>query len=86
MTRKMVVDSVTTKTMAAIQGMFLGKERGAKGIILEGDANQIVMVVNSSQPCNSIYGHLIEDIQEGMVDFKESSFIFTPKGWQFCST
>jgi prolyl-tRNA editing enzyme YbaK/EbsC (Cys-tRNA(Pro) deacylase) len=62
MTRKMVVDLVTAKTMAVIQGMFLGKERVAKGIILEVDANQIVMAVNSGQPCNNIYGHFTEDI------------------------
>jgi hypothetical protein len=58
--------------------MLLGKEMGAKCIILEGDANQIVQAVNFGQPCNSIYGHLIEDIQEGMVDFRDSSFTFTP--------
>jgi hypothetical protein len=67
----MEVDSATTETLAARQGMLLGKEMGAKGIILEGDAKQIVQVVNSCKPCNSRYWHLVEDIQESMAGFRD---------------
>jgi hypothetical protein len=39
----MVADHLATiETLAAVQGMLLGKVMGAKGIILEGDAKQIV--------------------------------------------
>jgi hypothetical protein len=68
-TKMMEVDSATTETLVARQGMLLGKEMGAKGIILEGDAKQIVQVVNSCKPCNSRYRHLVEDIQESIAGF-----------------
>lgn len=75
-TKALVVDSATIESLATFQGMILGNELGANCIIFEGDAKQIVQAVNSKEPCNSKHGHLVQDIQEGMVEFREPRFNF----------
>jgi hypothetical protein len=56
------VELATAEAMAALQAMLLGQELGARGIIFEGDASQVVTTVNSPDPCNEGYKHFVEDI------------------------
>lgn len=76
MTKQLDVDPATAETLAAVQGMLMGNELGANGIIFEGDAKQVIQAANSHAPCNSSYGHFVEDIQDELMAFSNSSFNF----------
>ena len=79
------MDPDTAETLAAIQGMTMGKELGAKGIIFEGDAKHVIQAVNSHAPCNSNYGHFVEDIWDGLMAFSNSSFNFISRYGNFAA-
>jgi ribonuclease HI len=63
--RKMQVEPVVAETLAALQALNLCTERGYQSVIMEGDALQVINLINSVEPCNSGYGHLVEDIRAG---------------------
>jgi hypothetical protein len=56
------VNPVVAKALAATHAFILGYELGVQQVIFEGDAQQVVQAINSESPCNTSYGHLIEDI------------------------
>ena len=56
------MELATAEAMAALQAMLLSQELGARGIIFEGDASQVVITVNSPGPCNKGYKCFVEDI------------------------
>ena len=85
MTKEIDVDPTTVETVAAVQGIIMGKELGAQGIIFEGDAKQLIQAVNSLAPCNSNYGHLVEDIQCELMAFSNSSFNFIFRDGNFAA-
>ena len=77
------VDPAIAETLAAVQGILMGKELGANGIILEGDAKQVIQVVNSHAPYNSNYEHFVEDIQAEMMAFNNSNLSFISRDKNF---
>jgi hypothetical protein len=44
-------------------------------VSFEGDSLQVVNEVNTSNPCQSLHGHFIEDIKEGICSLEQVSFI-----------
>jgi ribonuclease HI len=62
---RMQAEPIVTETLAALQALNLCTEQGYQRVILEGDALQVINLTNSVKPCNSGYGHLIEDIRAG---------------------
>jgi hypothetical protein len=68
---------VATEAMVGVHAMLLGKDLNRSGVIIEGDAQQIVSAVNSLNSCMSSYGHFIEDIQEGIRSTGNMSVIFS---------
>ena len=61
----MQAEPVVAETMAALQALNLCMRQGYQRAILEGDALQVVNMINMEKPCNMGYGHLIEDIRAG---------------------
>jgi ribonuclease HI len=60
---KMQVEPVVAESLAALRALNLCTERGYQNVIMEGDALQVINLINSVEPCNSGFGHLIEDIR-----------------------
>jgi ribonuclease HI len=58
------VELVVAETLAALQALIFYTKQGYQNALLEGDALQVVNMINSDKPCNSGYGHLVEDIRE----------------------
>lgn len=50
-------------------------KREFTGVIFEGDALNIVDAVNSNNPCESSYGHFVEDVKVGLVSIGNSKFV-----------
>jgi ribonuclease HI len=57
---------VVAETIAALHAVMWSIEQGFKRVVFEGDSLQVVNEVNSIHPCDSLYGHLIEDIKTGI--------------------
>ena len=74
-----IFSPVAAEAMAGVHAMLLGKDLNHSGVIIEGDAQQIVSEVNSRTPCMSNYGHLIEDIQDGIRSTSNISVIHTKR-------
>jgi ribonuclease HI len=60
------VTPVVAETIAALHAVMWCIEQGFKRVVFEGDSLQVVNEVNSIHPCDSLYGHLIEDIKTGI--------------------
>ncbi|XP_059437060.1 uncharacterized protein LOC132170186 [Corylus avellana] len=65
---------VVAEAMAALHAIILSQEMNFQNVVFEGDSLQVVQAVNSVSQCNSIYGHLIEDIKVGLNKMATSSF------------
>jgi hypothetical protein len=63
------------EAIAAFQAMLFALENGYRQVCFEGDALTIVKEVNSTSPCDSSHGHIVEDIRTGLLSFDLSSFI-----------
>ena len=61
--QKIVVDSIMAEALAALHAVIFAKKLGFSNVIFEGDALTIVKAVNSMEPCESNYGHLVEDVK-----------------------
>jgi ribonuclease HI len=57
-------EPVVAETLAALQALMFCTEQGFQNVLLEGDALQVVNMINSDKPCDRGYGHLVEDIRE----------------------
>jgi ribonuclease HI len=60
---RMHAEPVVAEILAATQALNLCNEKGYQRVIMEGDALQVIDMINSVEPCNSGYGHLVEDIR-----------------------
>ena len=60
------VDPVVAKALAILHVVIFCHKQGYQIVIFEGGALQIVNAVNLDHPCNSMYGHLVEDIKTGL--------------------
>jgi ribonuclease HI len=60
------VTPVVAEIIAALHAVMWCIEQGFKRVVFEGDSLQVVNEVNSIHPCDSLYGHLIEDIKTGI--------------------
>jgi ribonuclease HI len=56
-------DPVVAEFLATTHALIFCHELGLQHVIIEGDAQQVVNAINSDRPCNTSYGHLIEDIR-----------------------
>jgi ribonuclease HI len=74
-TLKVTVLASDAEALAALYAVFYAKERNFSGVLFEGDAQVIVNAMNSLQPCNSSYGHFIEDARRGLRELGHSRFI-----------
>ena len=66
---QVVIAQCITKKIVAGHSVTVETLAGIQGMLL-------VQVVNSGNPCNTIFEHLVEEIREGMADFSDSSFNF----------
>jgi ribonuclease HI len=57
-------EPVVVETLVALQALIFCTKQGYQNVLLEGNAMQVVNMINSDKPCNSRYGHLVEDIRE----------------------
>lgn len=65
-----IVEPKAAKTMAAWRAVEFGREMGASRVILEGDAQVLVVsALRATAFCNRVYGQLIEDIKESLSHF-----------------
>ena len=55
--------------------MIYAKEMKYTGAIFEGDALVIISAVNSKLPCDSSYGHFVEDVKAGLASMGSSKFV-----------
>jgi ribonuclease HI len=59
------IELVVAEIFVALQALNLCTEKGYQRVILDGDALQVLNLINSVKPCNRGYGHLVEDIRAG---------------------
>jgi hypothetical protein len=52
---------------------------GSFDIILEGDALQIVLEINSGSPSVSCFGHFIDSINRELSSFRSAKFVYIPR-------
>jgi ribonuclease HI len=65
-TMNMTVSPATAKALAALHATIFAREKEFTGVLFEGDAANIVAAVNSSNPCESSFGHFVEDVKTGL--------------------
>ena len=53
------VEPVIDEAFAALHAILFCPEQGVQHAILEGDAAQVILAVNSNTPCASRYGHFV---------------------------
>ena len=58
-------EPIVAETLVVLQALNFCTEQGYQSAILQGDAIQVVNMITSEKPCNSGYGHLVEDIRTG---------------------
>jgi ribonuclease HI len=58
------------EALATLHAVIFAKELGFSNVIFEGDALIVVKAVNSKEPCESNYGHLVEDVKRFRSNFK----------------
>ena len=65
--KKVSISTTKAESLTALYAVIYAKEqeREIKGAVFEGDALSIIDAVNSLQPCESSYGHFVEDIKSG---------------------
>jgi ribonuclease HI len=68
------IETVVAEILATLTALIFCMEQGYQKAILEGDAKQVVNLINSKEPCNCGYGHLVEDIWEGSRSSSEIRF------------
>jgi ribonuclease HI len=62
------------EALAALYAVIYAKKRNFSEVMFEGDAQVIVNAMNSLQPCDSNYGHFIEDARRGLRELGHSRF------------
>ncbi|XP_059446627.1 uncharacterized protein LOC132178194 [Corylus avellana] len=60
--------------LAALYAVTFCREEGYRSTIFEGDALQVVNDVNSTNQCQSMHGHLIEDIKVALQALNQACF------------
>jgi hypothetical protein len=60
------VRPVVAETLTALHAVLFCVEMGYSEAWFEGDALQVVNEVNSTKPCDSMHGHLVEAIKKGL--------------------
>jgi ribonuclease HI len=73
------VSPVVAETLAALHAVLFCSEMGYSKAWFEGDALQVVNEVNSPLPCDSMHGHLIQAIKEGLQGLNQTSFTHTKR-------
>jgi hypothetical protein len=68
------VEPVVAETFAALTAIIVCLEQNFQDVIFEGDALQVVKEVNSDKHCSSYYGHLVEDVKQGLKRLKSAKF------------
>ena len=61
---KIVADPATAEAMAALHAVMFAREMGFSQVLFKGDALTIVKAINSTGPCDSMYGHFVEDVKD----------------------
>jgi ribonuclease HI len=74
-TLKVTASASDAEALAALYAVIYAKERNFSGVLFEGDAQVIVNAMNSLQPCDSSYGHFIEDARRELRVLGQSRFI-----------
>jgi ribonuclease HI len=67
-------EPVVAETLAAFNAILLCEEHNFQDVILEGDALQVVKEVNSDKHCSSYFGHLVEDVKNGLRSLNSAKF------------
>ena len=67
-------DSALAEAQAALHSTIFAKDLGLSDVIFEGDAKQIILAINSEQPCMSSYGHLVDGAVFGVGGLGNSRF------------
>jgi hypothetical protein len=69
------VSPVVAETFVALHAVVMFcKEQDYLKAWFEGDALQVVKEVNSESPCDSMHGHLVEAIKEGLQGLNQTCF------------
>jgi len=76
---KISVEPVIDEAMAALEACLFCKEVGFFDIILEGDALQIVLEINSGSLSLSCFGHFIDSINRELSSFRSAKFVHVPR-------
>ena len=78
-TRMCSTNSTIAEALATIHLVLFGKERNYRHIIFEGDAMQVVQVVNDPSQRQSSYGHIVEGIQAELQTLEQGSFNYVAR-------
>ena len=57
-------DPMAREALTSLYAVKMCKELGGQAIILEGDAKNVVDVINSEDKCGNHFGHLVEDARQ----------------------
>jgi len=77
--KKIYVEPAMAEAMAALEACLFCKEVGFFDIILEGDALQIVLEINSGSLSLSCFGHFIDSINCELSYFRSAKFVHIPR-------
>jgi hypothetical protein len=79
LTRRFLWKLAMDEALAALEACLFCKEAGFFDIILEGDALQIVLEINSGSPSLSRFGHFIDSINRELSSFRYAKFVHVPR-------
>lgn len=77
---RLVADPTMAEALAALHAVIFAKELGFSRVIFEGDALWIVRAINSNEPCDSNYGHFVEDVKTDKGSLEMSTVTHVVRG------
>ncbi|XP_059441827.1 uncharacterized protein LOC132174149 [Corylus avellana] len=68
-------DPITAESMAALHAVLFSKEMSFGNVLFEGDAMQVIKMIDSKGPCFSSYGQFIEGIKLELRGVENARFL-----------
>ncbi|XP_059441925.1 uncharacterized protein LOC132174254 [Corylus avellana] len=78
--KKTLRDPTVAEAFATLHTVLFANELGFEHVIFEGDALTVVKAINSTDTCESSYGHFVEDVKRSRSEIAISSFVHVLRG------
>ena len=73
------ISTITTmdevEAMACRTAVRFALERGLEEVVFEGDSETITTAINSTSPCFSFFGHILDDVKVLALNFVSATFV-----------